>query len=107
MLRICLMDVGLGSSHPALVAESGPPPGKGFNPVFPATTTYLISPSGSWQQLSARGYTTLDGKVLPPQRGQAGLWWTAVAAAGATALMYYVLQHRVKSGTGRRPSQSN
>jgi hypothetical protein len=80
-----------------VVAESTPPSGKGLNPVFPATTTYLISASGSWQEVSARGYTTLDGRVLPPHRGQAWIWWTVLATAGATALVYYILRRRGKT----------
>jgi hypothetical protein len=74
-----------------VVAESSPPPGKGLNLEFPATTTYVISPSGSWQEVSGRGYTTLDGRVLPPERSRAWIWW-AVTLASAT--LTYILWRR-------------
>ena len=38
-----------------------PPAGSGLNPNVAATKTYLISPSGAWQETSAIGFTTLDG----------------------------------------------
>ncbi len=77
--------------------SENPAAGSGLNPSVAATKTYLISPSGAWQETSAKGFTTLDGKVLPPERGQAWLWWVAAAAAGVGTLAfayYFVRRYR-------------
>jgi hypothetical protein len=70
------------------------PPGMGLNPLFPATRTYLVLPSGSWQQVDARGFTTMEGEVLPPRRGWGWVWWTCAAGAGIAAVVYYVFRRR-------------
>ncbi len=75
-----------------------PPAGAGLDPNFAATKTYLISPSGAWEETSAKGFTTLDGKVLPPERGYAWIWWVsaAVVGIGAIAFMYYLVRLRLR-----------
>jgi hypothetical protein len=78
------------------VADS-PPPGPGLNPDLGPTRTYVISPSGSWQEVDAKGYTTLGGEVLPPEQTQSWIWWAVAAAgAGATALLFYAWRGRRK-----------
>src|SRR5439155_25230628 len=78
-----------------VVSEPPPRPGSGLNADLPASKTYLLSASGSCEQVSAKGYTTLDGRLRPPERSRAWLWWTTVAAAvGWTALMYFVLRRK-------------
>jgi hypothetical protein len=77
------------------ITES-PPRGGGMNPDFPSIKTYLISPTGSWQEISAKGFTTMDGKVLPPDRGVAWVWWLGVTGAvvGAVIFVVYVAWRR-------------
>jgi hypothetical protein len=60
-----------------------PPPGKGLDPSKGAIATYVISPSGSWDEVSAKGFTTLDGKELPPEgRGRWIVWTIGGLAIG-------------------------
>jgi hypothetical protein len=82
------------------VADS-PPPGRGMNPYFVPTRTYLVSPSGSWEEISAKGYTTLEGRLLPPERDRAWVWWAigiATAMASTVCCCYYVLRGKRRLG---------
>jgi hypothetical protein len=72
------------------VAEA-PPPESGLDPRHPASKMYVVSPSGSWEQLWAKGFTTTDGKLLPPERGS--LWYYFAIAGGiALAALAYVMR---------------
>jgi hypothetical protein len=79
-----------------VVVADSPPPGPGMSPDLVPTRTYLISPSGSWQEVDAKGYTTLAGEVLPFERDGSWIWWTvaATAAATATAVVYYLWRRK-------------
>jgi hypothetical protein len=72
------------------------PPGTGLDPFRPATRTYVVSPSGSWQQVDARGFTTKEGKLLPPRGSWGWVWWTCAVGAGiaVAAFAYYVYRRR-------------
>jgi hypothetical protein len=63
-----------------ILVQDFPERGKGLHPYYPATREYQVSPSGDWEELSAVGFTTVDGKLLPPERSTWG-WWVAGAAA--------------------------
>ncbi len=54
--------------------------GTGLNPAYPAGRTYHVSPSGAWEETSAKGFTTLAGEQLPPT-GRSWVWWAVAAAA--------------------------
>jgi hypothetical protein len=60
-----------------------PPRGTGLDPRYPARKTYLVSATGSWEEISATGFRTIDGRTLAPQRGWS---WIYAAITGAIAL---------------------
>jgi hypothetical protein len=70
------------------------PPGMGLNPFLPPIRTYLVLPSGSWQEVDAKGFTTMEGKVLPPRRRWSWVWWTCAGGAGIAAIVYYLFRRR-------------
>lgn len=80
-----------------VVADSAAP-GPGLNPDLVPSRTYLISPSGSWREVSAKGYTTKEGRVLPAERNRLWIWWT-IGGAGVVASItwvYLLLRRRWK-----------
>jgi len=72
-----------------------PAAGTGLNPNYPARTTYRISSSGSWEELSAKGFTTLEGKLLPAERRLGWGWVVAACGGAAAALLAYALFRRI------------
>lgn len=60
--------------------------GTGLNPLYPADQTYRVSPSGAREEVSAKGFTTLDGEQLPPAERH-WVWWAVAAAAVIVALV--------------------
>jgi hypothetical protein len=74
----------------------GPPPGKGLDPFKGAVTTYVISPSGAWEEISAKGFTTLDGKELPPEGHPRWIAWTIGGGAVIGVLLFYALRRQRK-----------
>jgi hypothetical protein len=81
------------------VAE-GPPPGKGLDPFKAAIKTYVISPSGAWVEISAKGFTTLEGKELPPERDRRWILWSLGGGAAVLGvLFFYVFRWRAKKAT--------
>jgi hypothetical protein len=83
-------------ARPGMLVEvqEFPDPGTGLNPSYPATKTYRILPSGAWEELSAKGFTTLEGKVLPPERRWLWLWTTIALGIGSLVLVFYLLRRR-------------
>lgn len=83
-------------AEPGMIVKvsEGPSPGKGLNPFKAASTTYKISPSGSWDEISAEGFTTLEGKKLPPE----WRWkWIACTICGVLAIaasLYYIVRRK-------------
>jgi hypothetical protein len=78
-----------------VVVADAPPPGPGMNPDFVPTKTYVVSASGSWHEIAARGYTALDGKIVPLERSRAWVWCTvAVALTTGIALGAYRVLRR-------------
>lgn len=83
--------------EPGMVVQvsEGPPPGKGLNPFKAAIKTYRISPSGSWDEISAKGFTTLEGKELPPEGQRRWIIWTIGSGVAIGGLSFYLLRrHR-------------
>jgi hypothetical protein len=78
-----------------LVSES-PPSNSGLNPFFGASKTYLVLPSGSWQEIDAKGFTTKDGKVLQPVRSRAWIWWT-VAGVLVAGIGWHQIRRRQRA----------
>ncbi len=71
-----------------------PPLGKGLDPTKPAIKTYVISASGSWNEVSATGFTTLEGKELPPERSGKWVVWTIIFLVVACSFLFYLLHRR-------------
>ena len=80
-----------------VIVSEGPPPGQGLNPFKAATRTYIISPTGSWDEISATGFTTQDGKELPPESNKKWLAWTIGLGISLAALLFYALRPRRKA----------
>jgi hypothetical protein len=78
-----------------------PPAGSGLNPGYPANRTFHVTESGGWEEISAKGFTTLDGKVLPHARSS--IWFWAAAAATAALILAAIgyVVHRRKAGLTR------
>jgi hypothetical protein len=64
-----------------------PAKGSGLNPAYPANTTYVVQPDGTWRDVNAVGFTTLAGEKLPPERTGPSWWWWAVGAVAVTAVI--------------------
>lgn len=88
-------------AEPGMIVKvsEGPPPGKGLDPFLAASKTYRVSPSGSWDEIAAKGFTTLDGKELPPERGKRWLAWSLAAGLAIVFLLAYVLRGCWKRAT--------
>jgi hypothetical protein len=71
-----------------IVGES-PSLGTGLDPYRPATRTYRISPTGSWDEIAAHGFTTLQGEELPPARGRAWILWSVASGVLMLVVAYY------------------
>lgn len=71
-----------------------PPIGKGLDPTKGALTTYRISPSGAWDEVSAKGFTTTDGKELPPERRRRWIAWTLGGGAATIGVLLFYLRRR-------------
>ena len=71
-----------------------PPQGKGFDPSKGAIKTFRISHSGSWDEVSATGFTTTNGKELPPEGRRRWIAWTLGGAVAVGALLFYVQRRR-------------
>jgi hypothetical protein len=71
-----------------------PSPGNGLDPSKAANKTYLISPSGSWDELSSKGFTTLEGEELPPEGRRRWIAWTIGGGIATGALIIYLLRRR-------------
>ncbi|MHB1426509.1 MAG: hypothetical protein ACYC3I_25390 [Gemmataceae bacterium] len=67
-----------------------------MDPFKAAIRTYRISPSGSWDEIAAKGFTTLDGKELPPEGRWRWIAWTIGGSLTLAALLFYVLRRRLK-----------
>jgi hypothetical protein len=74
-----------------------PGPETGLDPHYPARTTYRVTDSGSWEELSATGFTTKDGRVLPPERHRIWIWIALGIGIGALALGCYLFRRRRKA----------
>lgn len=85
-------------AEPGMVVEVGenPPPGKGLDPFQAAVTRYRVSPSGAWEEISAKGFTTLEGKELPPEGHRRWIVWTLGVGVSLAVLFFYVLRRRRK-----------
>lgn len=70
-----------------VMVSEGPPLGKGLDPFKVAITKYVISPSGTWEEISATGFTTREGKELPPESRRGWIAWT-IGGALAIALCF-------------------
>lgn len=81
-----------------------PAAGVGLDPRYPASRTYRISPSGSWDELSAKGFTTVEGVELPPERGTWVWWAIGIGGAVVTVTIMGILyrRHRCRE-TVKRP----
>ena len=55
-----------------------PEPGAGLDPRKPATTILEPNSSGTLEVKSETGFTTGEGKQLPPERHTGWLWWLAL-----------------------------
>ncbi|MCI0701587.1 MAG: hypothetical protein L0241_10935 [Planctomycetia bacterium] len=62
-----------------------PDAGKGLDPQFPATKTSRAKPSGELEVVAETGFTTKEGKQLPPER-EWRWWWIALAVGGVLVL---------------------
>jgi hypothetical protein len=71
-----------------------PPLGTGLDPTKPAIKTYVISASGAWNEVSAKGFTTLEGKELPPERSWTWIVWTVLVVSVVCSFLYYLLHRR-------------
>lgn len=81
-----------------IVVQEVPAPGSGLDPRYPAEKRYLVSSTGSWQEISAKGFRMIDGKELPPERGRKWLrWMIGVLSVAATAVVCICLLRRRKS----------
>jgi hypothetical protein len=74
----------------------------GLNPYMQASKTYLVLPSGAWQEVDAKGFTTMEGTVLPPGRSRAWIWWSVAAVALAAGLAGYLFRRRQNRAAARR-----
>jgi hypothetical protein len=85
-------------AEPGMIVKvyEGPPPGKGLDPSMAASRTYRISTSGAWEEIAAKGFTTLEGKVLPPERRGKWLPWTIAGGLAIAALLFYAVSRRWK-----------
>jgi hypothetical protein len=88
-----------------LVSEN-PPPDSGLNPYLQASKTYLVLPSGGWQEIDAKGFTTTAGKQLSPKAGQAWIWWTIGASVLAVGIVGFLFRRRHKE-TPHGPSRED
>ncbi len=82
-----------------VIVSEGPSPGKGLDPSRAASTTYVISPSGTWKEISAKGFTTSEGKELPPEGHRRGVVWTIGGGVALAVFVFYVLRRRGKKVT--------
>lgn len=82
-----------------VIVTDSPEPGTGLDPSKPASKTYIISPSGAWDEVSAKGYTTLAGKELPPEGSRRWLVWTLGGGLAIGALLFYVFRQRRRRAT--------
>jgi hypothetical protein len=73
--------------------------GTGRDPRYPAQRTYQVTPSGRWEEISAKGFTTLDGTVLPPERTWWG-WWAVGVGVAIAAVLVAVIALRRRQAAG-------
>ncbi len=74
-----------------------PPLGQGLDPSKGSITTYRISPSGSWDEVSAQSFTTTDGKELPPEGRRRWVAWAIGGVVAIGAFLFYLQRRRRKT----------
>ncbi len=87
--------------------SENPPPDSGLNPYLPASETFRVLPSGDWQLIDAKGFTTEAGKVLPPARRpsrQYWVWWIIAPVVLAVGVGVYLIRRR-SMGTAAQPPE--
>jgi hypothetical protein len=87
--------------RPGMIVQGNqyPAPGTGLDPDYPARSHYRVDQGGALETLDQKGFTTAEGKLLPPQPSGRWRWW-----AGGSLL---VLAITVVIGLKRRsPARS-
>jgi hypothetical protein len=79
-----------------VVEHKYPPRGAGLDPTRPARKLSRVRESGREETIEERGFTTIDGKELPPERLGLGYWWFAIAGLllGLVYLGFRFVKHR-------------
>ncbi len=88
-------------AEPGMIVKvsEGPPLGKGLDPFKAASRTYRVLSSGEWEEIAAKGFTTLEGKELPPEWHRRWMAWTIGGCLAIGALLFYVSRRRWKKAT--------
>lgn len=70
-----------------------PKRGIGLDTAMPATERYLVAADGSLQLIDATGFTTQEGRVLPPEKTSRTMLWVIVAGTLVSAIVILAVRN--------------